>query len=153
MLCHPEPFWKCCDTEPLCFSDTLVPKEPSGSQAENVSLCIQPTACQDSSVWRHLVGRVRGHLSFLFSLSPSFSSFCIFLYNHREMLHLLQNYNSSLKKNSGWSLVMWMSSGKKWTGDECFSNRNFFFWITFSWILHDSCTEAETAWLNCELDE
>ena len=153
MLCHPEPFWKCCDTEPLCFSDTLVPKEPSGSQAENVSLCIQPTACQDSSVWRHLVGRVRGHLSFLFSLarSPSFSGFCIVLYNRREMLHLLQNYNSSLKKNSGWSLVMWMSSGKKSEQETSASVIETFFF--FSWILHDSRAEAETARLNCELDE
>lgn len=72
MLCHPEPFWKCCDTEPLCFSDTLVPKEPSGSQAENVSLCIQPTACQDSSVWRHLGGSVG-------DISPSFFSLCLSL--------------------------------------------------------------------------
>lgn len=28
MLCHPEPFGKCCNTEPLCFPDTLVPEEP-----------------------------------------------------------------------------------------------------------------------------
>lgn len=68
MLCHPEPFRKCCDTEPLCFSDTLVPKDPLGSQDENVSLSIQPTACQDSSVWRHLAGKVRdiSHSYFVF---------------------------------------------------------------------------------------
>lgn len=97
MLCHPEPFWKCCDTEPLCFSDTLVPEEPPGSQAENVSL--YPTySLPGQFCLEALRGQSRGNLS-LFSPWLSLVFLKIFLYNHGEMFYLEQNHNSYLKCN------------------------------------------------------